>query len=386
LEKKNMKKFLLVILLISLAVSACTAEPGQGAPQDSDSLLGAWNLTAHGPVNAPVPAVEGVEAGLTFNEDGTVSGTSGCNGLGGDYSVEGNQITFGEFVSTLMACDDPIMAQEEVAHKVLTGTAIYAIEGDRLTITKDSNVLVLKRSEESIGMLEGSDLLGSWKLTSYGTTETQSPALPDVEAGLTFSEDGAVTGTSGCNEFGGAYSVDGNEIAFKEIVSTLILCDTPIMEQEEAMSQMLSDSTAYSIEGDTLSIVKNGMMLVLTRDSLSPAEPGEPSSLTGIWRLTSYGTGNTLSSALADVEANLMFNEDGTVTGTSGCNEFGGKYTIEADQLTFEEIVSTLMLCDTPLMGQEEAMQQVLTETATYQLEGDILTITNNDRVMVLTR
>jgi len=260
-----MKKFLLILLLISLAVSACSAEPGQGTPQDSGSLIGAWKLTAHGPANAPVPAVEGVEAGLTFKEDGTVSGSSGCNGLGGDYSVEGNQITFGEFVSTLMACDDPIMRQEEAAHKVLTGTATYTIEGDRLTITKDSNVLVLTRGEESTGMPEGTDLLGSWKLASYGTTETQSPALADAKAGLTFNEEGTVTGTSGCNEFGGAYSVDGNEIAFKEIVSTLILCDTPLMEQEEAMSQMLSDVTAYSIDGDTLSIVKNGMMLVLTR-------------------------------------------------------------------------------------------------------------------------
>ncbi len=502
-----MKKFLLMLLLVSLAVSACGAEPEPGAPQDSSSLIGAWRLTAHGPADAPVPAVEGVEAGLTFNEDGTVSGTSGCNGLGGDYSAEGNQITFGEFVSTLMACDDPIMRQEESAHKVMTGTATYTVEGDTLTITnndtvlvftrgtlsteepsepvsltgawtltsygptdtptlaveganaeltfnadgtvsgssgcnslngdysvegdqvtfgaivstrmacdgaimaqeaavlnvltgtasykvegdlltitKDSNVLVLTRGVESTGEPEGSDLLGAWNLTSYGTTEAQSPALADVEAGLTFNEDGTLTGTSGCNQFSGTYKVDGNEIAFNEIASTLMLCDTPLMEQEEAMSQMLSELTAYRIEGNTLSIVKNGMMLVFTRDTLGTEEPSEPVSLTGTWTLTSYGTGDTLSSALADVEANLSFNEDGTVTGTSGCNEFGGDYTVEGDQITFNEIVSTLKLCDTPLMGQEEAMQQVLTETADYQIEGNTLTITNNDRVLVLTR
>jgi heat shock protein HslJ len=266
MEKKNMKKYLLTLLLISLAVSACMAESPQGSPQDSGSLIGSWKLTAHGPASAPVPAVEGVEAGLTFNEDGTVSGTSGCNGLGGDYTVEGNQITFGEFVSTLMACDDPIMAQEESAHKVMTGTATYEIEGDTLTITNNDNVLVF------------------------------------------------------------------------------------------------------------------------TRGSLSTDEPSEPVSLVGSWKLTSYGTADALSSTLADVDANLMFNEDGTVTGTSGCNEFGGNYTVDGDQITFEEIVSTLKLCDTPLMGQEEAMTQVLTETAIYQIEGNTLTITNNDRVLVLTR
>jgi heat shock protein HslJ len=266
MEKKNMNKYLLMLLLISLAVSACTSGSAQGAPQDTSSLIGSWKLTAHGHADAPTPAVEGVEAGLTFSEDGTVSGSSGCNGLGGDYSVEGDKITFGEFVSTLMACEDPIMKQEESTHKVMTDTATYKIEGDTLTITNNDTVLIFTR---------------------------------------------------------GAFTSD---------------------------------------------------------------EPSEPASLTGTWTLTAYGTTDTVSSALADVEANLSFNEDGTVTGTSGCNEFGGNYTVESNQITFEEIVSTLMLCDSALMGQEEAMQQVLTEAATYQIEGNTLTITNNDRVLVLTR
>jgi heat shock protein HslJ len=128
------------------------------------------------------------------------------------------------------------------------------------------------------------------------------------------------------------------------------------------------------------------MVLVLTRGSFSPQEPTDPVSLIGLWILTSYGTADAVSSALADVEANLTFNEDGTVTGTSGCNKFGGQFTVEGDQITFNEIVSTLKLCDTPLMGQEEAMQQVLSGTATYMIEGNTLTLTNNDMVLVLTR
>jgi len=263
-----MKKHLLILFVISLAVSACSAQSTEQSPEASSDpapLIGTWKLTAYGPVNAPVPAVEGIEAGLTFKEDGTVSGSSGCNGLGGDYNVEGDQVTFGEFVSTLMACDDPIMAQEEVAHKVMTGTASYIIEGETLTITNNDNVLVLMRGALSTGESEAAPLIGTWKLTSYGTTDTLSSALADVEAGVTFNEDGTVTGTSGCNEFGGSYTVDGNEIAFNEIISTLMLCDTPIMSQEEAMYQVLSETVAFQIEGNMLTIMKNGMVLVLER-------------------------------------------------------------------------------------------------------------------------
>jgi len=137
-----MKKYLLTLLIISLAIAGCSAQNGG---QSSAALIGAWKLTAYGPADAPIPAVEGAGAGLTFNEDGTVTGSSGCNGLGGDYTVEGDKITFGEFVSTLMACDDPIMSQEGVVYQVTTGTGSYEIDGDTLTIMNDDRVLVLER-------------------------------------------------------------------------------------------------------------------------------------------------------------------------------------------------------------------------------------------------
>lgn len=256
-----MKTYLLMIFLLALTLSACSGN----AQASSASLIGAWSLTAYGPADAPVPAVEGSGAGLTFNEDGTVSGNSGCNGLGGDYTVEGDQITFGQFVSTLMACEDPIMLQEQAAHKVLTGTATYKIEGDTLTITNGDSVLVLTKGAASTAEPVAASLTGPWKLTSLGSGDTISSALADVEAGLTFNEDGTVTGTSGCNEFGGSYVVEGDQITFSEIVSTLKLCDSPIMQQEEAMQQMLSDTASFNIEGNTLTLTKGDLVLVLTR-------------------------------------------------------------------------------------------------------------------------
>lgn len=131
-----MKKYLLILLIICLAVSAC-------APQENGrSLVGSWKLTAYGPVDSPTPAVPDVEAILTFGADGTLAGNSGCNQLGGNYEVEGDQITFGEIVSTLIACPDLQMAQEDAMHQVLTGTASFKIEGDMLTINNNDMVLV----------------------------------------------------------------------------------------------------------------------------------------------------------------------------------------------------------------------------------------------------
>ena len=129
-----MKKYLLFVLLAGLVLSAC-------APQ-AKSLDGSWTLTAYGPEGATMPAAAGDQASITFNADGTISGNSGCNGFGGNYTVDGDQITFSGILSTLMACEEPLMSQEITTFKVLDGTASYKIEGETLTITNNGITLV----------------------------------------------------------------------------------------------------------------------------------------------------------------------------------------------------------------------------------------------------
>jgi heat shock protein HslJ len=128
------------------------------------------------------------------------------------------------------------------------------------------------------------------------------------------------------------------------------------------------------------------LILVVISLTLSGCNLGQASaSLIGTWNLTAYGSSASPSPALTDSGAQIIFKEDETVVGNSGCNDFGGNYTVQGDQITFSEIVSTLKLCEL-LMEQEEAMYQVLTGTATYRIEGNTLTLTNNDRVLVFMR
>jgi len=136
--EKTVKKYLLVLFVICLAISACSPK------STSASLVGTWKLTAYGPANSPTSAVADAEASLTFNSDGTVTGNGGCNGLGGDYEVKDDQITFGPIMSTLMACDDPRMTQEGAFTQVMNETASFQIDGNTLTITKDDIVLIFE--------------------------------------------------------------------------------------------------------------------------------------------------------------------------------------------------------------------------------------------------
>ena len=97
---------------------------------------------------------------------------------------------------------------------------------------------------------------GTWKLVSYGDPANPTPAAPDIDASIEF-KDGQVTGNVGCNGFGGKYEVDGNKIAFSEVVSTLMFCEGPAGDQELATLAVLRESATYILNGDTLTITSD---------------------------------------------------------------------------------------------------------------------------------
>ena len=101
----------------------------------------------------------------------------------------------------------------------------------------------------------------TWTLVSYGDPANPTPV---VEGGqpvtLVFSNSG-VTGNGGCNGFGGSFQYDVNTISFSQLVSTLIACDQPITDQENAFFDALSKATTYTINGSQLQISYDGGVL-----------------------------------------------------------------------------------------------------------------------------
>lgn len=125
--------------MLVLLLSACTAKsPGT-------ALQGTWTLVNYGSFEELKPTVADSNAALTFGDDGTVSGSGGCNSLGGSYEVSGSEITFSDITSTLMACEERRMTQESFVTQVLSGTAQFTVTDETLTITNSDKVLVFTR-------------------------------------------------------------------------------------------------------------------------------------------------------------------------------------------------------------------------------------------------
>lgn len=126
--------------------------------------------------------------------------------------------------------------------------------------------------------------------------------------------------------------------------------------------------------------MKKIYMFMITTFMLTACGGANSSSIVGGWELVSYGSASSQTTAASiDFNTFIDFSEDGELTGNVGCNSFGGDYKVEGDQLTFGSIISTLMACEEPIAAQEAAVLKTFTDSATYDLEGDTVTITSAD-------
>ncbi len=114
---------------------------------------------------------------------------------------------------------------------------------------------------------DSASVVGTWTLTSYGSSTNPTPAAPDADTSIEFASDGTLAGNVGCNGFGGDYKVDGDKIVFGQIISTLMFCEGPVGEQEAVTLAVFAESAPFVVDGDTLTITSadGSSVIVLAR-------------------------------------------------------------------------------------------------------------------------
>jgi len=77
--------------------------------------------------------------------------------------------------------------------------------------------------------------------------------------------------------------------------------------------------------------------------------------------------------------------ENGTVAGSAGCNGYNAAYETDGDSITIGPAISTLIFCEQPdgTMDQEAAYLSLLQSAESFDLDGDTLTLSSGDAVIV---
>lgn len=81
---------------------------------------------------------------IAFKKDGSFSAKTDCNGIGGNYSINGREIIFGQMISTQMYCEG---SQEDIFRKMLeqTNSYMFTSKGELVLLLKyDSGSVIFK--------------------------------------------------------------------------------------------------------------------------------------------------------------------------------------------------------------------------------------------------
>lgn len=305
-----------------------------------------WALVSY--VNADgdvVNVLPGTQVTLELNE-GQVGGSSGCNHYFGSYTLDGQNLTFSQTGSTMMACMPEDRMEQEAAYlAALIQVASYRISGTQLDLLDAAGETVL-----AFELLEPAPLVGTtWVMTAFvvGGDAVTTP-LEGTEITALFAEDGRLGGSAGCNNYTASYTVDGDQLAISPAAATRRMCNTPsgVMDQEAAYLASLEQVASFEIRANTLTLSDaQGIML---------AQFSARSELVGVewqWQAVSDAAGTVTS--IANPQAyTLLFNADGTVGFKADCNVGSATYTVSGGELSITPGVMTLAMCPPESLSQ----------------------------------
>ncbi|WP_051640072.1 META domain-containing protein [Cellulomonas sp. URHE0023] len=111
---------ILLVAFVGAALTACSSDDSSsGSTLSSGDVTGQWVESDSDPV-----------VKLELKDDGSVSGSDGCNQLNGTWTIDGSDIKFGAFAATMMACAD--------VDTWLSGASTATVDGDAMTVLGDS--------------------------------------------------------------------------------------------------------------------------------------------------------------------------------------------------------------------------------------------------------
>jgi heat shock protein HslJ len=364
---------LLLVLVVSVALVSAD-QPAVRPVAQAVTLEGPrWILISYaGKDGKTIETLPGTQLSAQF-ENGRVSGSAGCNNYSASYKATGNKLTISQPVSTMMAClEQDIMEQEAAYLANLQAAASYRITGDQLIIASAKGATVLTfKAGQPITLTSG-----AWLLTSYNNgKQAVVGVLPDVEVTAIFGADGTLSGSGGCNRYSAPYAVEGNKIQIGLALSTMMACAEPIMAQEQAYLAALAQAATYRIEGAQLEL-RDADGALLAAYTHQPA-----TALVGpTWLLTGYNNGKqAVVSVLADTEVTALFGEDGTLSGSAGCNRYNAPYEVDGANIRIGLAATTRMMCEQQIMDQEKLYLAALETAATHKVEGSKLELRTAD-------
>ncbi|MGB9345815.1 MAG: META domain-containing protein [Ilumatobacteraceae bacterium] len=237
---------LLTVSAIALAACGSDDDTASGSAPTADDLAGqAFESTSV----EGYDLVEGSTIELGFETD-ALGARAGCNSLSGGYTISDGTLEVGAMASTMMACEDALMAQDQWLSEFLTSSPEITLDGGTLTLTGSDATMTL-------GVIAPTELEGTtWIVSGTVANEAVTVSLVDSEASMSIT-DGQAQVDTGCNTGSSTVEVTDTTITFGPLALTRMACDEELTRLEASVVLALDGEVTYEISGDTLTIRKD---------------------------------------------------------------------------------------------------------------------------------
>ncbi len=199
-----------------------------------------------------------------------------------------------------------------------------------------------------------SDLVGiTWLLDELNG----QPAVEGTFPSVTFSSEGGIGGSGGCNVYAGNYT------------------------QEFSFFEALKTASSFVVEDTRLTLSGQDGTAVATFNAQSQDLAGTS------WQITAYNNGQeAVVSVLEGTTPTIEFGADGQLSGTAGCNRVIGSYSTTDGTIELGPLATTQMACPEPegVMDQETRLVAALESAATYHVEGPTLEMRTADDALAV--
>jgi heat shock protein HslJ len=259
-----------LLLLLGVAGAGCA---GDAAPP-GDATSGTTSSGASGPA-AGAPAVGGeLPAGRTFVSTAVtaagknkplVTGTTirlqilepnrimvqaGCNSAQGAARLSGDKLVVEDLSTTGVGCEQALHQQDEWITGFFRAGPTWRLSGNDLVLTGTD--IEVKMVDNTVAQPAKALYGTKWTVETLVSGDVASSVPADTTAFMTFSADGKVAGSTGCNSFGGLAKVEGDKITFGDLVMTKKACDGGAGALEASVLQVLEQPVTYRIDGSKL--------------------------------------------------------------------------------------------------------------------------------------
>ncbi|HEY52753.1 MAG TPA: META domain-containing protein [Caldilineae bacterium] len=377
-------------------ITASEAAPAP-APEDIQNIIWQWtDLVETEPASqSVVPDPE--KYFIAFLPDGSIQGKADCNGVGGGYTIDGDQLTIELGPSTMMYCGDESLDQQFLA--LLSTVASFSLADGRLELhLADGAGTMGFANAGPVGAEEA-------PATDAGETEaeTTTPSVADIQNitwqwadlvetqpaaqsvvpnpenyTIVFAGDNKVHIQADCNLVKGIYTVDGDKLTIQLGPSTMAFCGDESLDQQ--FLGLLITVGSYALEDGRLQLNliegagamgfdNGGAIEAAEAETTEPpvAEP-QPEIMGIVWEWEAFQD----QAELNDIDVpdpgqyTILLNPDGTYNIQADCNAGSGAYTLDGSSITFEPGPMTRAMCEPDSLDQQ--FLQYLGDVVTYVL------------------